>query len=201
MQEGLRLLSQGGVQQVILARPEWKKVGKSTSENLKLLNEPALQAIDALLGSNAWVRLQDTGQLVLKDFADLKGLSLDNTYVLADEVQNSSAEQLKLVCVRPRENCKIVLTGDPQQTDRNKANWATQVLEGYARKLEPSADRPDEVPVPTARCVRFVVGDVVRSEAAKNNVEVFEEMEALEHAEHSGRLGARALSSIRGSSM
>ena len=47
----------------------------------------------------------------------MRGLTLDNTIVLADEMQNSSPSQMKMLLTRLGKNSKIIITGDKDQSD------------------------------------------------------------------------------------
>lgn len=47
----------------------------------------------------------------------MRGLTLDNTIILADEMQNSSPSQMKMLLTRLGKNSKIIITGDKDQSD------------------------------------------------------------------------------------
>lgn len=52
--------------------------------------------------------------------AFMRGRSLKNTIIIADEMQNATPNQMKMLMTRIGENSRIVITGDIEQTDRKK---------------------------------------------------------------------------------
>ena len=182
--EGLRLLKAGAVSRLLLTRPDFLIQGRDEGGEayLRRLNKPALEIIDEITRPGTWLALQREGRLVLERFDHLRGLTIDNAFVLADEVQNASTTQVTTLSTRMGKSGKLVFTADPNQADRKAANWASTGLLGYATRLEPLADKPEAYPFPSTRCVRFGVGDVVRSAAAAESVEILAQMQADEAA-------------------
>jgi len=62
-------------------------------------------------------KLIQSGQIQAIPFAFLRGLTFKRTFVLADESQNASPEQIRLLLTRIGNNSKIVMTGDITQSD------------------------------------------------------------------------------------
>lgn len=182
--EGLRLLKAGAVSRLLLTRPDFLVQGRDEKSEAYLtrLNKPALEIIDEITRPGTWLALQREGRLVLERFDQLRGLTIDNAFVLADEVQNATTTQVHTLSTRMGKSGKLVFTADPNQADRKAANWANTGLLGYATRLEPPADTPEAYPFPSTRCVRFGVGDVVRSAAAAESVEILAQMQADEAA-------------------
>ncbi|KAL1526883.1 hypothetical protein AB1Y20_015574 [Prymnesium parvum] len=206
--EGLQQLEEGVVTQIMLSRPEWEARPEDIPEleYLVRLNRPALEVMDMIGSPGLWRRLLKSGHLVLQRFSFLKGLTLSNTYVLVDEAQNISTQQLYLVASRLSDCNKLAITGDSNQQDMKAAHFSSQGLLKYASKLEPSPEAPTVHPDPAARSVRFNEADVVRGVAAQGAVRVLSAMleeEALcerggmPSASAQGRLGARALGALR----
>jgi len=59
-------------------------------------------------------------KIEIAPLAFMRGRTLKNAYIIADEMQNSSMTQVKMLLTRIGENSKIVLTGDVEQTDHKK---------------------------------------------------------------------------------
>ena len=57
----------------------------------------------------------------------MRGRSFDDAVILADEMQNASASELKMFLSRIGKNCKIIISGDPQQTDIRNSGLADAV--------------------------------------------------------------------------
>ena len=45
----------------------------------------------------------------------MRGRTFENAYIIADEMQNATRQQMKMLLTRLGENCKLVVTGDLQQ--------------------------------------------------------------------------------------
>lgn len=77
-----------------------------------------------------------------------------NAFVLLDECQNTTPKQMKMFLTRIGENCKVVMTGDPNQSDIRGANGLTDIV----TRLED---------IPNIGIVRLGLEDVVRHEIVK----------------------------------
>jgi phosphate starvation-inducible PhoH-like protein len=64
----------------------------------------------------------DEQQIEIAPLAFMRGRTLKNAYIIADEMQNSSMAQVKMLLTRIGEGSKIVLTGDFEQTDHKKGS-------------------------------------------------------------------------------
>ena len=73
----------------------------------------------------------------------MRGLTITDAFVLADEVQNASTQQVGTLCTRAGERCKLVFTGDPGQVDKKKANWATSGWLSWLSRFEPKPEAPE----------------------------------------------------------
>lgn len=60
--------------------------------------------------------------------AYMRGLTFDNAFIIADEMQNSTQEQMKMLLTRIGKNSKLVITGDPNQTDIHEPNGFEDLL-------------------------------------------------------------------------
>lgn len=61
--------------------------------------------------------------------AYMRGRTFDNSWIICDEMQNSSPEQMKMLLTRIGENSRIIVTGDPNQNDmRNKENGLVDMM-------------------------------------------------------------------------
>ncbi len=65
--------------------------------------------------------------------AYMRGITFEHCYVICDEMQNSTPEQMRMLLTRVGEDCKVVVCGDTRQTDvegRNGLEDAFELLEG-----------------------------------------------------------------------
>lgn len=64
----------------------------------------------------------------------MRGRTFTNSYIIADEMQNSSPEQMKMLLTRIGENTKLVITGDLNQTDYGTNNGLKDFFEKISNK-------------------------------------------------------------------
>lgn len=57
-----------------------------------------------------------------------RGITFQDAFVVGDEFQNTIPQQVRMFLTRMGENCKIVITGDPAQTDINGTNGLVDVM-------------------------------------------------------------------------
>lgn len=88
-----------------------------------------------------------------KPLGFMRGATFDNCVVLVDEVQNMTKTEFKMLLSRVGKNCKVILSGDPEQTDIRDSG----VLDAITR-----LEKLDGVAV-----VRFLDQDIVRSKMCK----------------------------------
>ena len=80
-------------------------------------------------------RVQDllqTGEIEIAPLAFMRGRTFSDAFIILDEAQNTTIDQMKMFLTRFGENVKVVITGDLSQTDIKGVNglaWATEKLE------------------------------------------------------------------------
>lgn len=70
-------------------------------------------------------------KLEIAPLAYMRGRTFKNSWIVADEMQNATISQMKLLLTRLGENSKIVITGDLQQHDQKCINGLQDFLEKY----------------------------------------------------------------------
>ena len=91
----------------------------------------------------------------------IRGRTFEDTWVLADEMQNSTVMQMKTLLTRIGANSKIIITGDLSQSDLDESE------NGLADLLNRLEDN-------TSIHVKFAIDDVKRSEFVKNIIMLYE---------------------------
>jgi phosphate starvation-inducible PhoH-like protein len=116
-------LKDGSIKKIILTRPA-VEAGESLGflpGDLKEKVDPYLRPLyDALyeaLGSKQTEELIEKGTIEIAPLAYMRGRTLENAYVILDEAQNTTTNQMKLFLTRLGFNSKMVVTGDITQID------------------------------------------------------------------------------------
>ncbi len=104
------------------------------------------------------------GTIEICPLAYMRGRTFANTFVVADEMQNATAEQMLMLLTRLGDNSKMVITGDPVQSDVNGRSCfhiASDILS----------------PVDTVEFVHFSADDVVRHPTVKKVIDAWSDYE------------------------
>ena len=96
---------------------------------------PLYDALYDMLGTDETMSLMERNTIEVAPLAYMRGRTLNDAFVILDEAQNTSPEQMKRFLTRLGFNSKMVVTGDVTQTDlptgnRSGLNAVRRVLEG-----------------------------------------------------------------------
>ena len=72
--------------------------------------------------------LINTNVLEISPLAFMRGRTFKNSFIIADEMQNSSPNQMKMLTTRIGTNSRLVITGDLDQSDRTSDNGLKDIL-------------------------------------------------------------------------
>ena len=78
---------------------------------------PLYDALFDMLGAEAFARYQERGSIEVAPLAYMRGRTLDDSFIILDEAQNTTREQMKMFLTRLGENSIMVVTGDLTQID------------------------------------------------------------------------------------
>ncbi len=78
---------------------------------------PLYDALFEMMGSENFNRHMERGTIEIAPLAYMRGRTLDDSFIILDEAQNTTVEQMKMFLTRLGNHSKAVVTGDPSQTD------------------------------------------------------------------------------------
>lgn len=78
---------------------------------------PLYDALFEMLGAENYARHVEKGTIEIAPLAYMRGRTLDDSFIILDEAQNTTVEQMKMFLTRLGNHSKAVVTGDPSQTD------------------------------------------------------------------------------------
>jgi len=98
---------------------------------------PVYDALRDLVDIDDIVRLEEAGVIEVAPLAYMRGRTLSNAFVILDEAQNTTLPQMKMFLTRLGEGSKMVVTGDPSQSDLERGQRsgladAVARLQGFA---------------------------------------------------------------------
>lgn len=111
------------VEKIILTRPAveaGEKLGFLPGDLQEKVNpylRPLYDALQEMFGADTFVKMLERGTIEIAPLAYMRGRTLSNAYVILDEAQNTTKEQIKMFLTRLGENSKMVITGDLTQID------------------------------------------------------------------------------------
>lgn len=111
------------VEKIILTRPAveaGEKLGflpGDLHEKVDPYLRPLYDALQELLGLETYAKLMERGAIEVAPLAYMRGRTLSNAFIILDEAQNTTKEQMKMFLTRMGEGSKVVVTGDVTQID------------------------------------------------------------------------------------
>jgi phosphate starvation-inducible PhoH-like protein len=129
------------VKRIVLTRPAveaGERLGflpGDLTEKVSPYLRPLYDALRDLLDPDRFERMQERGQIEVAPLAFMRGRTLSNSFVILDEAQNCTPEQMQMLLTRMGHDARIVVTGDPSQSDlprgqRSGLAHAVRVLAG-----------------------------------------------------------------------
>lgn len=127
---------------------------------------PLYDALFDMLGAEAFARYQERGSIEVAPLAYMRGRTLDDSFIILDEAQNTTREQMKMFLTRLGFNSKMVVTGDVTQIDlpdgkRSGLTDAMKILRN----------------VPDISINTFTEKDVVRHKLVQDIIKAYEKNE------------------------
>lgn len=170
VQNGIKLFQEGLVDKIVITRP-----AVSVDEDLGFLpgdlNEkmapwtrPIFDVFGEYYQQKDIARMLEEGVIEISPLAYMRGRTFKNAYIVADEMQNATINQMKMLLTRLGENSKMVVTGDLAQADRLNDNG----LIDFCNLLKGKNLRHIDI-------VQFDHKDIERHEAVREVLEVYGE--------------------------
>lgn len=167
------------VERIILTRPAveaGEKLGflpGDLNQKVDPYLRPLYDAMYDLLGADTAQRLQERGVIEVAPLAYMRGRTLSDAFIILDEAQNTTREQMKMFLTRLGFRSKVIVTGDPSQKDlgfgkQSGLDEAVQVLRDVR-----------EIAI-----MELTAHDVVRHELVQKIVEAYGAYAAKKEAEH-----------------
>jgi phosphate starvation-inducible PhoH-like protein len=137
----VQAMKQKQVEKIILTRPAveaGEKLGFLPGDLQTKVDpylRPLYDALQEMLGLETYAKLMERGSIEIAPLAYMRGRTLSNAFIILDEAQNTTREQMKMFLTRMGDGSKMVITGDVTQTDLPEGTQsgliqATKILSG-----------------------------------------------------------------------
>lgn len=127
---------------------------------------PLYDALFDMLGAENFQRYQERGSIEVAPLAYMRGRTLDDSFIILDEAQNTTPEQMKMFLTRLGFGSKMVITGDITQIDL--PDGKTSGLKKVIRILKNVND---------IEICKFTQKDVVRNKLVQDIIKAYEKFE------------------------
>jgi phosphate starvation-inducible PhoH-like protein len=167
--QAVQMLIQGQVARLILSRPAveaGERLGflpGDMKEKVDPYLRPLYDALYDMLPAEQVERRIASGEIEIAPIAFMRGRTLADAFIILDEAQNTTPQQMKMFLTRFGMRSRMVICGDPHQTDL--PNGVTSGLNDGVGKLEG---------IKGIEVVRFSAADVVRHPLVGRIVEAYE---------------------------
>ncbi|MEV0310778.1 PhoH family protein [Nonomuraea fuscirosea] len=178
MAKAVRALQEKRVNRIILTRPAveaGERLGflpGTLYEKIDPYLRPLYDALHDMVDPDSIPKLMAAGTIEVAPLAYMRGRTLNDAFIILDEAQNSSAEQMKMFLTRLGFNSKIVVTGDVTQVDLPSGTVSglrvvQDILEG----------------IPDIHFARLSSADVVRHKLVSEIVDAYGRYDATQAAQ------------------
>lgn len=176
MAAAINALLKGEIEKIILTRPA-VEAGEALGflpgdleEKITPYLRPLYDAIHDMLGKENAEKLMEKGVIEIAPLAYMRGRTLSKAYVILDEAQNTSPEQMMMFLTRLGDNSRMIVTGDITQIDlpRKQESGLRQITQILMH-------------IPEIELFYFESFDVVRHPLVQKIIEAYEHFRSEGH--------------------
>ena len=171
VQFGVKLFQEGKVDKIIVTRPavsvdeDLGFLPGTLNEKMAPWTRPIFDVLGEYYQTKEIAKMLEEGVIEISPLAYMRGRTFKNAYIVADEMQNATVNQMKMLLTRLGEGSKMVVTGDLAQADRVSDNG----LIDFCNLLE-KKQYLEHIDI-----IRFDAKDIERHNAVKEVLAVYGE--------------------------
>jgi phosphate starvation-inducible PhoH-like protein len=128
VQFGIKLFQEGKVDKIVVTRPavsvdeDLGFLPGTLNEKMAPWTRPIFDVLGEYYQTKEIAKMLEEGVIEISPLAYMRGRTFKNAYIVADEMQNATVNQMKMLLTRLGEGSKMVVTGDLAQADRVSDN-------------------------------------------------------------------------------
>ena len=167
-QVGIKLFKEGLVDKIVVTRPavsvdeEHGFLPGTLEQKMAPWTRPIFDVLSEYYYARDIESMIREGVVEISPLAYMRGRTFKNSYIIADEMQNATPNQMKMLLTRLGEGSKMVVTGDLRQADRLEDNG---LIDFTNRLKDKNLDR--------LSIITFGNKDIERHEAVKEVLEIY----------------------------
>ena len=146
-QEGIRNFLNKSIDRIIITRPAVcadEDIGflpGDLDDKMRPFTQPLFDTFEKIVSRKYVEHMMQREEIQIVPLAYMRGRTFENKFIIADEMQNASAEQMIMLLTRIGKGSKLVIVGDPSQCDRKiKFNGLSDLIKRI-QKVENSLKR------------------------------------------------------------
>jgi phosphate starvation-inducible PhoH-like protein len=188
IQKGLEMLLNKGsdIEKLIIINPTVDVGGEDKlghlpgdlMEKMEVHNESSLFILNKIIGEFETKKLIEKGAIEFKVLNFLRGINIENSYIILDEAQNASPLQLKTLITRISDTSKLIIEGDLSQCDKYRSNGIPAYQKSGFYDVWKRLGGVEGI-----YQIEFSNADCIRSGIVKRVLERYEEQEKIELGE------------------
>jgi phosphate starvation-inducible PhoH-like protein len=174
--EAIQQLVNKNVQKIVITRPvisvDDEQIGflpGSMSQKMDPWTRPIFDVFNEVFSKQQMLSLFDNNMVEIVPLAYMRGRTFKNTFIIADEMQNSSPNQMLMLLTRIGEKSRIAITGDLRQSDRSSTNGLSDLINKIKKSAWMQTDTSSKI-----KYVEMDSSDIQRSEVLKQIIELYE---------------------------
>jgi phosphate starvation-inducible PhoH-like protein len=174
-QKAITLLKSEMINKIVITRPivtVEEEIGFLPGNILKKMDPWTKPLFDIFLEFYSKTELDmllNNNKIEVCPLAFMRGRTFKNTFIIADEMQNSSPNQMKMLTTRLGEQSKLIITGDLEQTDLKSANGLNDIFEKINNYRHNQCDDLTNISI-----IKFDSSDIERSEIVKKMIDIYD---------------------------
>jgi phosphate starvation-inducible protein PhoH and related proteins len=137
VQMAIKLLKEGVINKIVVTRPavsvdeEHGFLPGTLNQKMEPWTRPIFDVFAEYYHPREIASMLEDGVVEISPLAYMRGRTFKNAFIVADEMQNATPSQMKMLLTRIGENSRMVVTGDLNQADRPKENGLLEFCQLY----------------------------------------------------------------------
>ena len=139
VQMAIKLFKEGSISKIVVTRPavsvdeEHGFLPGTLNQKMEPWTRPIFDVFEDYYHPKEIQEMLEDGVIEISPLAYMRGRTFKNAFVIADEMQNATPSQMKMLLTRLGENSRMVVTGDLNQADRPRENGLLEFCELYGQ--------------------------------------------------------------------
>ena len=166
-----KMFTERSIKRIVITRPNvasGKGLGffpGDLQEKMAPWIAPIVEVLKKHLGREKVEGMIKDGHIVIEPFETMRGRSFDDAFIILDEAQNTTYDELKMFLTRIGQNSKVVVNGDIQQTDLKQNSGLRKIITIIKQQM---------LPFPV---IEMTEDDILRSDVCATWIKAFSKYE------------------------